>query len=476
MPRPRIHLTAADDAVRAGLAALRAELGIPDEMPAAVVDEARERVRSGPLPVTRVDATDVPFVTIDPAGSTDLDQALHLSRRGPGFRVRYAIADVAAWVVPGGAIDTEARKRVVTLYAPDGRTPLHPTELSEGAASLLAGQDAPAVLWTIDLDADGMPEHVDVAAATVRSRAQLAYDGVQKDLDAGTADESLALLPVIGKLRQAAEEARGGITLPTPEQVVERDGDQWVLRSRTTLPVEDWNAQISLLTGMSAARIMVDARIGVLRTLPPADPRDVDRLRRVAAALGVAWPAGQEPGAFLRGLDAAVPAHAAVLTEATSLLRGAAYVAFDGSVPDASTHAAIAAQYAHATAPLRRLVDRFVETLCVSLAAGDEPADWVREALPGLPALMAGGDRRASAYERGCLDLVEAVLLDGHVGQEFDGVVVDRRDDGRVGVVQLADPVVRARIDGADLPLGHAVRVRLAAVSVPERRVEFALV
>jgi exoribonuclease R len=479
---------AQDGAIRAGFERLRDELGVPEDFPAAVRAEAAAAagaasggpVRQGGVgeapdaaaaAAARVDATDVPFVTIDPATSTDLDQALHLERRGSGYRVRYAIADVAAWVGAGGRVDEEARRRVVTLYAPDERTPLHPPVLTDGAASLLPDGDRPALLWTIDLDEHGEPESTRVERATVRSRAKLAYDEVQRALDAGTADDVLVLLREVGALRQAAERARGGITLPMPEQVVERTDGRWVLASRRTLPVEEWNAQISLLTGMRAAATMLEGKVGILRTLPQADPRDVARLHRSAAALGVPW---DGPDAdVIRGLDASVPAQAALLTEATTLLRGAAYVAFDGHVPAYVEHAAIAAPYAHATAPLRRLVDRFVGEACVALCAGRDVPDWVRAALPSVPALMAAGDRRASEYERGCLDLVEAVLLAGREGETFDGMVVDARE-GR-GVVQLHDPVVRARIDGEGLPLGAAVRVRLVEASPAERSVRFEL-
>ncbi len=474
-PDRRLQALAAavDDDVARGLADLRDELGVPAGFPPDVLAEAR--AAAGSAPGDLADATDIPFVTIDPPGSRDLDQAVHLERRGSGYRVRYAIADVASWVRPGGAVDTEARRRVVTLYAPDGRTPLHPPELSEGAASLLAGQDVPALLWTVDLDADGTPTAVDVRRSRVRSRAQLTYDEVQRSLDDDTADEPLRLLRDVGRLRQEAERERGGITLPTPEQVVERTDGHWELVSRATLDAEEWNAQISLLTGMSAARIMLDGRVGVLRTLPPSDPRDVARLRRAADALGVTWPDGAGVGDVVRGLDAADPAHAALLTEATTLLRGAAYVAFDGEVPEQPQHAALAAPYAHTTAPLRRLVDRFVGETCVALVAGRDVPDWVRSALPDLPALMAGGDRRANEYERGCLDLVEAVLLTGRVGDVFDGVVVDAHDDRTTGVVQLRAPVVRGKVDGADLPVGRHVQVRLVEASAAHRRVRFTL-
>lgn len=477
-----------DAVVREGLARLRAELDVPTAFGPDVLAEVA--ATSGRPVGERVDATDVPFVTIDPEGSRDLDQALHLERRGSGYRLRYAIADVAAWVRPGGTVDAEARRRVVTLYAPDGRTPLHPPTLSEGAASLLPGQDAPALLWEIDLDADAAPVDVRVRRALVRSRAQLTYGGVQSVLDAdGTtpgrarADDpsrvTLRLLREVGRLRQAAEAARGGLTLPTPDQVVEVDADgTWTLSSRATLPVEEWNAQISLLTGMCAARLMLDGRVGVLRTLPPADPRDVERLRRTAHALGVPWPDGADHAGVVRGLDAAEPAQAALLAEATTLLRGAAYVAFDGTPPEQTRHAAIAAPYAHTTAPLRRLVDRFAGETCLALSAGTEVPGWVRAALPALPELMTAGDRRASAYERGCVDLVEAALLAGREGEEFDAVVVDVRDRGSSGVVQLREPPVRGRVDGVDgagLPLGEDVRVRLVAASAAERSVRFAL-
>src|SRR6185503_20248243 len=131
-----------------------------------------ERVAAAP-PLPELDATDVPLVTLDPEGSRDLDQAVHLAVRADGWRVSYAIADVGAFVRLGGAVDAEARRRGQTLYSPDRRTPLHPPVLSEGAASLLEGQLRPAVLWTIDLDSDGQPVTVDLRRARVRSRAQL---------------------------------------------------------------------------------------------------------------------------------------------------------------------------------------------------------------------------------------------------------------------------------------------------------------
>ncbi|GAA3104756.1 hypothetical protein GCM10020254_58210 [Streptomyces goshikiensis] len=198
---------------------------------------------------------------------------MHLAKRpAGGYRVHYAIADVAAFVTPGGALDAEAHRRVTSLYFPDVKVPLHPAPLSEGAASLLPDQTRPALLWRLDLDREGRVETADVRRALVRSRAKLDYEGVQKAIDAGTAEEPLALLKDIGRLRETLERERGGISLNVPEQeVVEHEGS-YSLVYRAPLPADGWNAQISLMTGMAAADLMLAAGTGILRTLPTAPP------------------------------------------------------------------------------------------------------------------------------------------------------------------------------------------------------------
>lgn len=214
------------------------------------------------------DLTDLPFVTIDPEGSRDLDQAVHLSRDGSGFRVRYAIADVDSFVRLGGAIDAEARRRGQTLYLPVERVPLHPPSMSEGAASLLPDQDTPAVLRDLRLSASGEVTDRAASRAIVRSTAQLTYDGVQADLDAGTAGDQLRLLREVGRLREDRAAERGAVDLPSLEQRVETVDGVPVLTYRVPSPTERWNAQISLLTGGVAAQLMLDGKIGVLRTMP----------------------------------------------------------------------------------------------------------------------------------------------------------------------------------------------------------------
>jgi exoribonuclease R len=333
----RVRLSAPDEtAIAASFAELREALEVRCEFPPEVLADAEASARSPRLP--DLDRTSIPFVTIDPPDSQDLDQALHLERRGDGYRVHYAIADVSAFVTPGGPMDVEAHARGRTLYAPDEDALLYPAAISHGAASLLPDGTRPAVLWTFDLDAGGEAVAVDVVRALVRSRRKLSYEDAQEALD----EEPFSLLREVGTLRQELEAARGGVDLQIPEQEVERGREGYELAFRTQLPVERWNAQISLLTGQEAARLMLEAKVGIVRTLPRADEHAVARLRRTAEALGVAWPESGSFADFVRSLDPAAPAHKAVLVESVVLLRGSGYEAFDGDEPENAKHAASA--------------------------------------------------------------------------------------------------------------------------------------
>ena len=538
MSRTRLSTYTAPPAeVARTLDALRAHYEVPTAFPPEALVEAEAAAgawaQDGParlLADGARDARDLELVTIDPPGSMDLDQAVLLERLvaqpyqagtaagnvggtpepAATYRVHYAIASLATFVTPGGALDAELRRRGETIYAPDAATPLHPEVLSHGAASLLQDAERPACLWTIDLDERGEVVSARVERALVRSRARLSYAQVQAAIDGEGALPRQApadlpeLLAEIGRLRLEREAARGGISMTTPEQVVEvseaaqaaeiaqaaepaesaGDADPtegpgpagYRLAYRVPVPAEQYNAQISLLTGMCAARIMVECGIGILRTLPPARPEDYARLRRVAAALGIDWPAAQPYPELVRGLDHAIPAHAAFMEQAMSLFRGSGYLAFgvggvavpaddDASDSEEAVHSAIAARYAHVTAPLRRLVDRYGEEVCIAACAQAPVPEWVLQALPDLPGVMEQTGKRARAIGRGALTALEALVLRGHEGEVFDGVITSERD-GR-GELVLAEPAVvteiRAGTKAPDdgLPVGERVQVRL---------------
>ncbi|MCO1658365.1 RNB domain-containing ribonuclease [Pseudonocardia sp. S2-4] len=458
-------------------AAIRAEFALPQEFPPEVLVEAERAAARGPAG-ERVDATDLPLVTIDPPGSKDLDQALGVVRTATGYRVHYAIADVGSFVRPGGALDAEVRRRGQTVYLPDGSVPLHPPTLSERAASLLPDGPRPAVLWTVELDGAAEPVSVDVRRALVRSAARLDYEGVQADFDAGRLHPALAGLPELGRMRRALALGRGAIELEMPEQEVVPDGAGWTVRVRARSAVEQWNEQVSLLTGASAAGIMIEAGVGLLRTLPAPDPEALAGFRRTAEELGVAWPDGAHPAEVLAGLPPSGAVPLAVRRAATALLRGARYTAFDTAagvpVPEDPGHGGIGSTYAHVTAPLRRLVDRFGSELCLALAAGQEPPDWLRAALPALPEVMAASDALAGKVGRACVDRTEAGLLVGRIGERFEVVVLRAGGpEGEPGEVFLADPPVVARCAGAPRA-GRTALVRLTAADPGTGRIEFA--
>ena len=150
---------------------------------------------------------------------------------------------------------------------------------------------------------------------------------------------------------------------------------------------------------------------------------------------------------------------------------GVSYTAFDGARPELTTHSAIAAEYAHTTAPLRRLVDRFVLSVCLALVEGREVDPAIREVLPQVPDLMTAAIRRSRAVDRESMDFLEAALLAGREGVAFRGVVIEqRRDDG---IVQLSDPAITARCRGKDLPVGEWVDAWLSVADPQTRKVVF---
>ena len=466
---------AAAHELRTGITRIQQELHVSPEFPAVVREAAEQDARRPRLP--DLDLTHLEFLTIDPAGAMDLDQAMHLESDGDGYVVHYAIADVMAFVEPGDPVDREAHERGESLYGANSKVPLHPKVLSEAAASLLPDEDRPAFVWTIGLDGEGEVRRASVERAIVRSRQKLDYAGVQQRIAQAPAGSTLALLRTIGELRIAREAERGGVSLPMPAQEIDMVDQACRLEFREMLPVESWNAQLSLLTGFAAARLMIDGTVGVLRTLPPAPEDAVSRLRRTARALGIDWPGSMDHPEFIRSLDPSRPAHAAIVVACTALLRGAGYAAFDGHLPETTEHAALASPYAHVTAPLRRLVDRYGLEICAALCAGEPVPAWVLEGMGDLPDVMRDSGRKSHAYENAVLNLVESLTLRTQVGQQFDGVVTEvEHDDQRAGTVMIREPAVEASVTSTSpLPVGEDVTVTLAEADPATRRVRFTL-
>lgn len=444
-----------------GLAAIRTQFQVPDGFPADVLAAANSAIAR--TPTEHVDRTDIPFVTLDPASSVDLDQAFAIERGGNDLILRYAIADVAWFVDDGGALDIEAWKRGTTQYLPDGKAGLYPPMLSEGAASLLPDGPRPAVIFSVRVDPDGAVKLDGAERAIVQSRAKLAYDQVRD------ADLPQGFVELSERIRRA-EDRRGAARVDPPEQEVAAMPDSgFRLQFRPRLASEDRNAALSLATNLAIADALLAHRTGLFRVMAEPDERAIARLRHTARAFGLQWPGNASLSQFEKTLDAADAKDAAFMLAIRRAGNGASYEPFrEGVVP---WHSAMAATYAQATAPLRRLADRYVVRATLAIANGQPVPEAVAQAFGKLPPVMAQADARGGQIERAVIDLAEAVMLRGRVGEIFTAIVTDFDDRG--ARFQLRDLPVAARTGMNNVSPGDEVQVRLDGVDTARRTVSF---
>ncbi|MEI9419337.1 RNB domain-containing ribonuclease [Mesorhizobium sp. Cs1321R2N1] len=450
-------LTDPSQALSTGLAKIRTELHVPDGFPADVVAAAEAAAKR--VPDQHADRRAMPFVTLDPAASTDLDQAFSIEASSSDLLLHYAIADVAWFVEDGDAVDLEAWTRGETLYLPDGKAGLYPPVIAEGAASLLPDGPRPAVIFTVRIAQDGATKLDGAERAIVQSRAKLAYDSVKaSDVPAGFAEMALRMA--------MNEQRRGASRVDPPEQEVERLADgTYRLSFRPLLQSEQDNAALSLAANIAIADAMLAHHTGLFRVMSGPDAFKVQRLRNTAQALGLSWPASTGLRDYQRTLDPTDSRQAALMLEIRHASPGASYQPYhDGVVP---WHEAMAATYAHATAPLRRLADRYVVRCALAIANGQPVPQAVTDAFARLPKAMGRADSRASQINHAAIDLAEAIMLRGREGEIFKAVVTDFVDHGVR--VQLADMPVVATVKASGLRQGDGLTLRLVLAD-PDRR------
>lgn len=444
-----------------GLDSIRSEFRIPGAFPPEALAAAATAARRAPT--EHVDRTGLPFVTLDPASSTDLDQAFAIESDGGDLVLLYAIADVAWFVGDGDPLDAEAWRRGSTQYLPDGKAGLYPPVLSEGAASLLPDGPRPAVIFRVRVAADGVARLDSVERAIVRSRAKLAYDSVREsDLPAGFAE--------LARRIHAAEARRGAARVDPPAQeLAALGGGRFELTFRPPLESEIRNSALSLATNLAVAEALQAHRTGLFRIMAEPDESAVVRLRHMASGLGLHWPDETPLAELERSLDPADPAQATLMLAIRRAGQGASYIPFRaGETP---WHSAVAATYAHATAPLRRLADRYVVQAALAIANGRPVPAPVTNAFERLPAVMARAGAVGARIERSAVDLAEAVLLGGREGEIFRAVATEA--DGRSVRIQLCDLPVAARMSAAGVKAGDRLRVRLVEADPDLRTVRF---
>jgi len=449
------------NALGRGLEEIRRQYKVPDGYPADVLEAAEKAAARAPG--EDVDRTSIPFVTLDPASSTDLDQAFWIEASGTDLLLRYAIADVAWFVEEGGPIDAEAWRRGTTYYLPDGKAGLYPPVLSEGAASLLPDGPRPAIIFAVRIDPDGNVKLDGAERALVRSRAKLAYDHVRDDqLPPGFCELASRI--------EAAEARRGAARVDPPEQEVVANGDgKYRLLFRPMAPAEQRNAALSLATNLAIADALLAHQTGLFRVMGEPDRRSIKRLRHSALALGVDWPKPMSLDQLERQLDPLDPKQASFMLAIRRAGAPAGYMPYrKGVVP---WHSAMAATYVHATAPLRRLADRYVVETALAIANGRPVPRRAVEAFPKLPEVMDRADARSGQIERAAVDLAETVVLHGREGKVFDAVVTDI--DERGARIQLCKLPVVARVAANGAETGDQIEVRLVSADIDRRELRF---
>ena len=424
------------NALARGLASIRSQFQIPATFPAGGARRGGGRGEARPGRACgshRAAVRDPRPGLVDRSRPGLRDRA----RAASDLLLHYAIADVAWFVDDGDAIDAEAWRRGTTQYLPDGKAGLYPPVLSEGAASLLPDGPRPAVVFTVRVAAGrrsparrgGAGDHPEPGQARLRqgrerrSAARLRRAGAP---DPGRRGEARARRGSIRRPRSSSPSADG--------------------RYRAALPAA---ARI----GDSQRRAVAGDEPRRRRPAPGPPDRAVPGHGRAGRPGGAAAsphgegprPRNGRPRASLaeleRSLDPADPRQATFMLAIQRAGQGASYVPFRaGEMP---WHAAVAATYAHATAPLRRLADRYVVRAALAIANGRPVPAAVADAFERLPEVMARADALGARIERAAIDLAEAVILQGREGETFEAVATEV--DHRGVRIQLRDlPVVGA--------------------------------
>ena len=450
-----------------------ASLGLNDRFPDAVLAEARAWTPGTDDPAL-VDRRDLPFCTIDEPTSMDLDQAVHVEAQGDGWRVRYAIADAAWFVRPGTAVYAEALARGGTVYLPGFIARMLPAELSEGVVSLLPDVDRRAVIFDIDVAADGAALACRVERAVVRSVVKTNYAAVQAWFDgdgAGFAREvevSLRHLADVGRARIANAAGRGVVRVRRTEVGVVSVGARFVALREARREVERWNEQISLLANAEGANLLrrlrdVPGVSPIYRVVAPPEAAALDSLRRTADAviaahgLDDAWRWGDEPLADWLARLPETPV-AMALHRAAMMVGGSAVYQ-----PAPGPHAGVGAEvYARFTAPMREIVGVFLHGELLAGLAGASADDR------GLQAEVIAAGSRHRRLQREADRAVNELVLDELFaddlaeGRARTGVVMGLGRDR--AYVTLDDPPIDAKAY-----LAHTPGLRADGVVVRDR-------
>jgi VacB/RNase II family 3'-5' exoribonuclease len=452
----------------------------PDFSPAALAELATLQSPAANSGAAR-DLRALLWCSIDNDDSRDLDQ-LSVAEALPDGAVKLsvAIADVAALVRQGSALDAHARENTTSVYTTGQIFPMLPDKLSTDLTSLNFNADRLALVVEMTFSTAGDMVHSDLYAAQVRNRAKLAYNSVAAWLE-GTGPRPAPIGPVPGlaeniqlqhRTAQHLRERRhmrGALSLQTTEARPVFAGD--ILQD---LRAEESNVAKNLIEELMVAANGVSARFLTARNFPSVrrvvrTPKHWDRLVELAAAQNFELPVAPDGLAlekFLLTARAARPADFPDLSLSVIKLLGAGEYVVEFPGGTAPGHFGLAVKdYAHSTAPNRRFPDLITQRLVKAALAGG-PVPYAKDELTALALHCTEQEDAAKKVERQVVKSAAALLLQSRIGEKFDATVTGASDKGFY--VRLRHPPVEGKLltGGTGLQVGDHLRVQLVHTDV----------
>ncbi|QGU32676.1 ribonuclease R [Thermochromatium tepidum] len=484
---------------------------LPVEWPEAVLaeiagltEEVPEAAKAG-----RVDLRRLPLVTIDGADARDFDDAVYCERKPKGWKLLVCIADVSSYVRPGTALDREAFSRGNSVYFPDRVIPMLPEVLSNGLCSLNPHVDRLCMTAELYVNLEGQVTRTRFFEAVMRSRARLTYDEVAAMLIDGDGElcaRYADLLPHLHELYQlyqalrAARAARGAIDFDTTETKFLFNA-QGRIESVVPLVRNDAHRLIEecmLAANVAAARLFQRKRLPAIYRIHDLPSQEkLNDLREFLAQLALKLPGGERPtaadyAALLEQVKGRPDRH---LIQ-TVLLRSLQQAMYS---TDNVGHFGLAFDaYTHFTSPIRRYPDLVVHRLIKHLSAGGTAADldYTKTELQQIAEWCSGTERRADEATRDAEDWLKCEFMQDKLGETFEGTITSVNSfglfveldevhvDGLVHITALDNdfyhfnPIghyLHGERTGMVYRLGDRLWVRVAAVDLDERKIDFVL-
>ena len=492
---------------------------IPHSFPSAVEKQLKKWAEDVPEEAKRgrVDLRNLPLVTIDGEDARDFDDAVFCQKQGKGWKLWVAIADVSYYVRPKSALDTEAYNRGNSVYFPNRVVPMLPEKLSNGLCSLNPQVDRLCMVCEITLSAKGKMTDYQFYEAVMNSHARLTYNKVAKILEKDTAlcERYASLVPHLQELYEMyqalvkARRQRGAIEFETIESKfifnalgrIERI--EPVVRNDAHKIIEE----CMILANIASANFMEKHQEPALYRIHAVPSEEkLTAFRSFLAECGLSLSGGNKPTPtdYAQLLEQIKPRPDHELIQ-TMLLRSMSQAVYSA---DNIGHFGLALEeYAHFTSPIRRYPDLTLHRGIKYLLAKQKGSKrkttdtggyhYQLEEMDVFGAHCSSTERRADDATREVADWLKCEYMQDHVGEEFEGVISsvtgfgffvrlnDLFIDGLVHISGLANDyylfdMPKQRLIGENsgmiFRLGDAVKVRVEAVSLEQKQIDFSLI